>query len=355
MTEDMYGPELKEFWVAAGYTQDSFALHLKQSPIAHLGIGISAPTLSKLVTQNLKVPDMLATYALTTLKARPGRQARLDACRAAWREKKAAPAARAPDSVSPEPASESVASASAAGSAPANEPSVGESLGSGPESAASAAPSLGTSASETAPAASAPEPHPSKEAFAKGSSASGGQVVARRVWTRRVRLYRRARQAVRGRGLELALVGVLVLASGALVYGHEEAKYSVYLGRLLELAIQRDTRSNSGAADDSARRVAVLALVKGPDVAGNMGGRLTVPAEPYSWQKKTPCNANAYQIAINGGCWVDVGAVPCRSDSFEHNGRCYLPVEEREKSRNSESKDSDADGATGEPRRNTTD
>ncbi|HLL85458.1 MAG TPA: hypothetical protein VK420_22490, partial [Longimicrobium sp.] len=57
-------------------------------------------------------------------------------------------------------------------------------------------------------------------------------------------------------------------------------------------------------------------------------GPMKVPLQPYSWQKRGPCNPNRAQVEIRGGCWVQVGTAPCPSETFEEAGKCYLAVEQ---------------------------
>lgn len=65
---------------------------------------------------------------------------------------------------------------------------------------------------------------------------------------------------------------------------------------------------------------------------GNLGekrSRLVVPKAPLRGQKTTPCDENAGQVPINGGCWYGGRAGPCSATKeFEHASRCYLPVAE---------------------------
>jgi len=51
-----------------------------------------------------------------------------------------------------------------------------------------------------------------------------------------------------------------------------------------------------------------------------------VPETPFKWQKKAPCDPDAYETVMNGGCWVEVGTAPCRSKAFEKAGKCFRPV-----------------------------
>ena len=37
-----------------------------------------------------------------------------------------------------------------------------------------------------------------------------------------------------------------------------------------------------------------------------------------------PCNTDAYEQSLDGGCWLEVGVAPCRSESVERFGKCYL-------------------------------
>jgi len=62
---------------------------------------------------------------------------------------------------------------------------------------------------------------------------------------------------------------------------------------------------------------------------GRQKGPLKMPPQPYSWQKPGPCNPEAAEHDIRGGCWVQVGTAPCPSLTFEEAGKCYRPIERR--------------------------
>ncbi|EPX60835.1 hypothetical protein D187_001486 [Cystobacter fuscus DSM 2262] len=56
-----------------------------------------------------------------------------------------------------------------------------------------------------------------------------------------------------------------------------------------------------------------------------------MPAGPFANQEPTPCKAQRGEVAINGGCWIEVAQrPPCLADTHaEYQGRCYLPVAKR--------------------------
>jgi hypothetical protein len=82
----------------------------------------------------------------------------------------------------------------------------------------------------------------------------------------------------------------------------------------------------------------LLQLFGGFSFAGHLGDSMTdvqmgqnqarrvIPAAPFKWQKRAPCDDAARQVLLNGGCWYGGAAVPCAPKEYEHEGRCYLPV-----------------------------
>jgi hypothetical protein len=57
-----------------------------------------------------------------------------------------------------------------------------------------------------------------------------------------------------------------------------------------------------------------------------------LPAKPFRNQAKVPCMPRKGEVEINGGCWVALEKrPPCHENQAEHQGKCYMPVAEREK------------------------
>jgi len=57
-------------------------------------------------------------------------------------------------------------------------------------------------------------------------------------------------------------------------------------------------------------------------------GELWIPKEPFPGQKLgKDCNPRQGEVAINGGCWIQIGnmAPPC-GEIFRHGDLCYRPV-----------------------------
>jgi hypothetical protein len=51
-----------------------------------------------------------------------------------------------------------------------------------------------------------------------------------------------------------------------------------------------------------------------------------LPDKPFASQLKPPCRTKTSQVAINGGCWVELAHRPPCEDEAEYQGKCYLPV-----------------------------
>ncbi|MGZ3458281.1 MAG: hypothetical protein ACXU86_07190 [Archangium sp.] len=67
-------------------------------------------------------------------------------------------------------------------------------------------------------------------------------------------------------------------------------------------------------------------LVDG-EVQGSTGISYPLPDKPFSNQAKPPCITKRDEIAINGGCWVEIARrPPCHDEQAEYMGKCYLPV-----------------------------
>ncbi|QRN98131.1 hypothetical protein JRI60_03390 [Archangium violaceum] len=52
-----------------------------------------------------------------------------------------------------------------------------------------------------------------------------------------------------------------------------------------------------------------------------------LPAQPFRNQAKAPCRTQADEVAINGGCWMELARrPPCSVTQAEYQGKCYMPV-----------------------------
>jgi predicted Ser/Thr protein kinase len=143
-----------------------------------------------------------------------------------------------------------------------------------------------------------------------------------------------ARQALRRHRRPLAAAGAVAAGVLALVFmlpvlpvldRETQGKQSVAVEE--EEAMEEDA-----AADERAVGVAdggvdgVLAAAQARPSYGVPEDVLTtpVPEKPEPGQKKPPCKPS--HRAINGGCWVLLAEKPPCDDSYEHDGKCYLPV-----------------------------
>jgi hypothetical protein len=71
----------------------------------------------------------------------------------------------------------------------------------------------------------------------------------------------------------------------------------------------------------------------GPDTDALLIGRAIPPrpekGPPVKGQKVPPCTPRL-EAEVNGGCWLVLEAkAPCPADTYEHQGRCMLPVKAR--------------------------
>ncbi len=134
-----------------------------------------------------------------------------------------------------------------------------------------------------------------------------------------------ARQALRRHSKRLAAAGAL--AAGVLSLDLEEEPEPLAASEAAE-AVEEDAGAAEravGLADGGVDGVLVAAeaqpsyRVPGVDVAA------PVPERPEPGQKKPPCKPS--DRAINGGCWIrqTTRRPPCE-ESYEHDGKCYLPV-----------------------------
>ena len=49
--------------------------------------------------------------------------------------------------------------------------------------------------------------------------------------------------------------------------------------------------------------------------------------KPLSDQSRPPCRTGRDEVAINGGCWLELARrPPCHEDHAEYQGKCYVPV-----------------------------
>jgi hypothetical protein len=52
-----------------------------------------------------------------------------------------------------------------------------------------------------------------------------------------------------------------------------------------------------------------------------------LPDKPFSNQAKPPCLTRRDEVAINGGCWLELARrPPCQEEQAEYQGKCYVPV-----------------------------
>jgi len=52
-----------------------------------------------------------------------------------------------------------------------------------------------------------------------------------------------------------------------------------------------------------------------------------LPDKPFSNQSKPPCLTQRDEVAINGGCWLELARrPPCHAEQAEYQGKCYVPV-----------------------------
>jgi hypothetical protein len=66
------------------------------------------------------------------------------------------------------------------------------------------------------------------------------------------------------------------------------------------------------------------------DAQGPAGIAYPLPNKPFSDQARPPCRTGRDEIAINGGCWVEIARrPPCHEEQAEYQGKCYLPVGKR--------------------------
>lgn len=65
-------------------------------------------------------------------------------------------------------------------------------------------------------------------------------------------------------------------------------------------------------------------------VQGPTGIAYPLPDKPFSNQARPPCRTGRDEVAINGGCWVEIARrPPCHEEQAEYQGKCYLPVSVR--------------------------
>ncbi|MFL5358698.1 hypothetical protein [Archangium sp.] len=62
-------------------------------------------------------------------------------------------------------------------------------------------------------------------------------------------------------------------------------------------------------------------------VRSPLGIAYPLPDKPASNQARPPCITERDEVAINGGCWVELARrPPCHKEQAEYQGKCYLPV-----------------------------
>ena len=132
-----------------------------------------------------------------------------------------------------------------------------------------------------------------------------GEVAALRAW--------RARYGVRPM-LAAALVVTAVLALVMPPRAHQACP----------AAPQQDAPVQLGPVG------AVMPVAMAPRVPLWAALGLDMPKVPFKGQVRPDASGKCelpYEVAINGGCWVQIGNLPppCRTSAYEHGGACYLP------------------------------
>jgi hypothetical protein len=52
-----------------------------------------------------------------------------------------------------------------------------------------------------------------------------------------------------------------------------------------------------------------------------------MPDKPFAEQKKAPCDALVGEVALRGGCWLELAKrPPCPKGAAEYQGKCYVAV-----------------------------
>ncbi len=63
---------------------------------------------------------------------------------------------------------------------------------------------------------------------------------------------------------------------------------------------------------------------------GSTGIAYPLPDKPFVKQLTPPCRTRSDEVAINGGCWMELARrPPCHEDHAEYQGKCYAPVAKR--------------------------
>jgi hypothetical protein len=63
---------------------------------------------------------------------------------------------------------------------------------------------------------------------------------------------------------------------------------------------------------------------------GPTGISYPLPDKPFSDQARPPCRTRRDEVAINGGCWMEIARrPPCHEEQAEYQGKCYVPVAKR--------------------------
>lgn len=107
-------------------------------------------------------------------------------------------------------------------------------------------------------------------------------------------------------------------------YGREALSVLVLVGTLF----LRDQPGLPVAKREEDRPPDVWAVdLRGPEAWWGLSASARVmPPRPFPEQKRPPCMPGG-EAEVNGGCWIPHRAdAPCPSNTFEHGGRCYLPV-----------------------------
>lgn len=108
---------------------------------------------------------------------------------------------------------------------------------------------------------------------------------------------------------------------------------------LLLYGLQMDPTAADPAPDFAAAPVVNEAPSPVMTDAADLGSpgmlaELAVPETPPKWQK-TACETKRGEVAIRGGCYVELAEKPpCRDGHFRHEGRCWAAVAKSERPAN---------------------
>ena len=92
-----------------------------------------------------------------------------------------------------------------------------------------------------------------------------------------------------------------------------------------ELAPPTPPPSTSGLGELADAGLPYSVLINNEE-QGPKGIAYPLPDKPFSDQVRPPCRTRANQVAINGGCWVELARRPPCEEYAEYEGKCYIPI-----------------------------